>query len=82
MSISYEDADHPEIPTGLYCRNEEQGLCPHWQKTERGARCNLLGMEGIDRVSHFFLVWDEVKECGINLGLDEDDEEDTDQPMS
>jgi hypothetical protein len=78
------DSQHPEIPVGMYCYTvlevikEESGrprlktkVCPHWQKTENGARCSLL-----DREDHtycgFHLIWDQVKECGINEGREED----------
>lgn len=50
--------DHPEIPTGYYCYTileviKEEGQlprlktkeCPHWEKTDNGAKCNLLNEE-------------------------------------
>jgi hypothetical protein len=72
--------DHPEIPVGRYCyggwHKDENGksrqgkVCPHWQGTEKGAICKLLKEEHHEYCG-FHLVWDQVKECGINLD-DED----------
>ena len=72
--------DHPEIPTGHYCyhvleviQQPDDSLpkiktkaCPHWQKTDNGARCNLIDREDIDYCC-FHLLWDGVKECGIKV---------------
>lgn len=71
--------DYPEIPTGYYCYrvlevvNQPEGppkikteACPHWQKTEKGARCNLINREDTDYCG-FHLIWDGVKECGIKM---------------
>ncbi len=73
--------EHPEIPVGLYCydgwRKDENGkmrqgrICPHWQRTENGARCNLINRED-HTYCGFHLIWDQVKECGINEGRDDD----------
>lgn len=70
--------DHPEIPVGYYCYKglevikDEFGQvklktenCPHWQKTEKGARCNLLNEEHHYQCC-FHLLWDQVKHCRIN----------------
>ncbi len=67
-----------EIPNGPYCYRHRQwprmshelGIlhvepCPHWQKTDGGARCNLINLES-DYGDPFNLLWDRVKECGIN----------------
>jgi hypothetical protein len=76
------DISHPEIPKGTYCYTslkvinnpddpnakptyKAEGVCPHWKKTENGARCELLNVEH-HRKCGFHLVWDQVKECGIN----------------
>lgn len=56
--------NYPEIPHGYYCY-DENGICPHWQKTENGALCNLLNEEHFTHCWNH-LVWDQVKECGIN----------------
>lgn len=67
---------HPEIPEGSYCyrglkpsgegKIKVIGLCPHWQKTENGARCELLNEEH-HKYCPYHLVWDQVKECDINV---------------
>ena len=82
--------DHPEIPVGLYCYNGwhkgedgkmHQGkVCPHWQKTENGARCNLLNEEH-HTYCCFHLVWDQVKECHINEGCDYEPVRQTDEDL-
>lgn len=59
---------HPEIPVGTYCYGVKDGkrfICPHWQRTDNGARCGLLNEEH-HTYCPFHLVWDQVKECGIN----------------
>jgi hypothetical protein len=72
--------EHPEIPTGHYCHGSLEVIskddgkpvlkthqtCPHWQKTENGARCNLLNRED-HTYCWLHLVWDQVKECGIKV---------------
>lgn len=76
------DTLHPEIPKGMYCYTslkvinipedphalpiiKVDGLCPHWKKTEKGARCEFLNEEH-NKWCGYHLVWDQVKECGIN----------------
>jgi hypothetical protein len=49
-----------EIPQGYYCHD-----CPHWHKTDKGARCDYLNREDT-KPCCFHLLWDKVKECGIN----------------
>jgi hypothetical protein len=74
--------EHPEIPTGSYCYKVVEvsstidgkpviktETCPHWQKIDKGARCNLLKEDHYAQCP-FHLVWDQVKECGINLDRD------------
>jgi len=76
--------EHLEIPHGMYCYKvlevlkDEDGrprlktkVCPHWQATENGARCNLINEEHHEYCP-WHLVWDQVKECGINEDRDED----------
>lgn len=63
---------HPEIPVGTYCYGFKDGkrfVCPHWHKTDAGARCDVLNEEH-HTYCPFHLVWDQVKECRFN----EDDE--------
>lgn len=56
------------IPKGIYCY-DDKGVCPYWDLIEEkpdqeNGFCNYLnlgdGDEGI------LLLWDQVKECGIN----------------
>jgi hypothetical protein len=63
-----------EIPEGSYCYktvsidkfgNMKIKSCPYWEKTKCGARCNLLNVTSEDYSSKS-LIWDSVKECGIN----------------
>lgn len=91
MTIELPVVDHPEIPVGFYCytgvgveKDDSDQLifkiktCPHWQRTDNGAKCTLLNEEHYkDCWRH--LLWDQVKHCGINLNdgyvnssLDED----------
>jgi hypothetical protein len=56
--------EHPEIPVGVYCYGKG-GVCPHWHRTEKGARCDILNEEHVAQCM-FHLIWDQVKECGIN----------------
>lgn len=68
---------HPEIPVGTYCyislgTEERDGkvvlktkVCPHWHRTDNGARCDLINEEHYTYCP-FHLLWDQVKECGIN----------------
>ena len=54
---------NPEIPEGYYCYKGEK-TCPHWHKTEKGARCDIIQEEHTEYCM-LHLVWDQVKECGI-----------------
>ena len=65
--VTNQAAGHPEIPHGLYCYNTQTNVpCPHWQAMPYGARCNLLKAESIKHTSLPDLIWDGMKECGIN----------------
>lgn len=71
--------DHPEIPEGYYCYRSlevipdpngsppkiKTEMCPHWHKTEKGARCDLINEEHT-KMCMFHLLWDEVKACSYN----------------
>jgi hypothetical protein len=71
-----------QIPKGHYCyrpiniSNKKASfeilVCPYWQKTNGGARCNLLNISSEDYESES-LIWDSVKECDINLGTEDDE---------
>jgi hypothetical protein len=65
-----------DIPKGNYCYTVIDNdfniideipikLCPYWVRTNSGAKCNLLNKESIK--GDILLIWDQVKECGINL---------------
>ena len=68
-----------EIPKGIYCYNvisiTNEGkihakTCPFWfLRTKEVGYCSLL-KKSDDDLDSFGLLWDQVKECGIN---DEDD---------
>lgn len=53
------------IPYGDYCY-DKNGICLHWKKTEQGASCLALNVES-KKYQSFNLIWDQVKECGINV---------------
>lgn len=59
-----------KIPKGLYCY-DENGLCPHWScHPEHGEQNNgycAFMKYGDWEDDHFSLLWDQCKECGINL---------------
>lgn len=63
---------HPEVPHGPYCY-DERGCCPHWSRRDdkpdqESGYCAL--MEAGDWMPiplGTMLLWDQVKECGINL---------------
>ena len=64
------------IPHGLYCyqhHGEEFILCPFWSRVknkpeQEDGYCSLLKRgDWEDGMTH---LWDQVKECGINEGLD------------
>ena len=63
-----------KIPKGDYCY-DENGLCPYWsanhdKPNQEYGHCSFLGWGDWQQrvVTH---LWDQVKECGINLD-DED----------
>ena len=62
------------IPKGLYCYGYNGVRCPYWSMREDkpemlNGYCSFLEIGdwmGIDSVD---LLWDQVKECEINLGV-------------
>jgi hypothetical protein len=66
--------DESKIPRGPYCYNTLKvdpnngkmkiKLCPYWSKTGDIGKCSFLGISDEDYASS--LLWDQVKECGIN----------------
>ena len=59
-----------KIPRGLYCY-DENGVCPYWsilkdKPYQENGYCSYMKI-GDWEADHFFsLLWDQVKECGIN----------------
>jgi hypothetical protein len=67
--------EHPEIPNGIYCY-EPGRVCPHWgidptKPEQDNGYCTLLGLK--DWEDSLGLLWDQVKACGINDELEEDE---------
>ena len=74
--------DHPEIPTGVYCytyvKNSATGedefkVCPYWSKnhdkpSQENGYCSFL-KKG-DWEMRCSLLWDQCKECNINMDID------------
>lgn len=57
------------IPKGCYCYSEK-GVCPFWDSNpkkehQENGYCHYL-REGDWMNERFGLLWDQVKECGIN----------------
>lgn len=73
--------NNPEkyIPKGLYCYTRRDGkvhLCPFWDKDyskpeQESGYCHYL-KRGDWEEEGFSLLWDQVKECGVN---DEEEEQ-------
>lgn len=73
MNVKVVDM-HKLIPHGLYCY-DEHGVCPAWGMSENHPKqengfCTYMMLrdwedEGVS------LLWDQVKECGINLCWEE-----------
>jgi len=64
-----------QIPKGIYCY-DKNGLCPYWDDFEHmeeqnSGYCHLLG-RGDWEAEWFGLLWDLVKECGLNKYDEED----------
>jgi len=68
-----------QIPTGMYCYTYDQDghskLCPYWgirddKPEQENGYCAFLGKGDWD-FDQLSLIWDQVKECGIN---DEDEQ--------
>lgn len=75
--------DESKIPEGLYCytyKDDNQCNCPYWLKNKtkpvkQDGYCSLLEYgDWFD--DSLTLLWDQCKECGINLGEFEMDERD------
>lgn len=76
-SIPENSNTHPEIPMGLYCYiivNNEYKKCPHWslnpnKPIQENGYCDLLKRGDWD-VPYLSLLWDQCKECGINMDFE------------
>jgi len=73
------------IPYGIYCYTSvgwEDGVykvipCPYWSRRtdkpeQENGYCSYLGVGDWDL--HIGLLWDQVKECGINEGWEDEDD--------
>jgi len=79
-----------QVPQGVYCY-DGKGCCPHWRRDGQWVYCELLKIanEPADApeptVPHapgyehqpMALLWDQVKECGVN----DDINDDVDEPL-
>jgi hypothetical protein len=68
--ILWENYD--KIPKGVYCY-DENGICPYWSKQKDkpdhdNGYCSFLG-RGDWEVEGLSLLWDQVKECGLNRDI-------------
>jgi hypothetical protein len=53
-----------------FCYDLKKGKCMHWYPTKDGAYCSLLKVHSLfDHHAHN-LIWDQIKECGISTGED------------
>lgn len=72
------EKDKSKIPVGLYCYkikkikefSIEIDCCPYWdinltKPDQENGYCHYLGY-GDWEAEHLSLLWDQVKECGIN----------------
>lgn len=61
--------DKRKIPKGIYCY-DDKGTCPYWSMDEEKPQqesgyCRFMGV-GDWEEKGTWLLWDMVKECGIN----------------
>lgn len=68
--------DQSVIPAGIYCY-DQNGLCPYWSSRadkhhQENGYCSFLEV-GDWEVKGCSLLWDQVKECGVNCSWDEED---------
>jgi hypothetical protein len=59
-----------KIPKGMYCY-DANGVCPYWgldtnRPTHENGFCTFIPMNDWDCNIGIPLLWDQVKECGIN----------------
>ena len=75
MRSSLREKTHERIPKGVYCY-DENGVCPFWSRialapTIDSGYCSFLARS--DAEVGFGLLWDQVKECGVNREHEESD---------
>jgi hypothetical protein len=58
-----------KIPKGIYCY-DNNGRCGHFEWRSGKAFCTFLQKSEED--DDYFLLWDQVKECGENTDFDEE----------
>ena len=67
--------DESKIPNGMYCY-DDNGICPYWSLREDkpyqdNGYCAFM-KEGDWDIDGVGLLWDQVKECGVNEDWDND----------
>jgi hypothetical protein len=86
MSQNQITDDASVIPAGLYCyeglgysddtKSYQIKLCPYWScdPTKPEQECGYCSFlkRGDWEADHWSLLWDQVKECGINYDIEED----------
>ena len=71
--------DESVIPKGVYCHDEDdiRKICPYWHlipqhREQENGYCHFMKF-GDWEGSFFSLLWDQVKECGINDEWDDEE---------
>ena len=71
--------DISKIPEGHYCHFETKNEpCPYWEKRDdklpqENGYCKFMEYGDWEDQEHMTLLWDMVKECGLNEWYNEDD---------
>ena len=70
----YEIKSPSKIPKGLYCY-DANGICPYWSLSKNGGvqnngYCAYLELGDWEPDGWISLLWDGVKECGLNTNDD------------
>jgi hypothetical protein len=64
--------DISKIPLGTYCY-DENGVCPYWKIVGiKCGYCAYMDMSDEDFEGYCSLLWDQVKECDLNLDEEND----------
>jgi hypothetical protein len=71
--MNHTERPEDKIPKGLYCY-DQNGNCPYWsadanQPEQEYGHCAYLGWGDWEQEG-LTLLWDQVKECGINGDYD------------